>query len=72
MKPEITAGWGMRRGPFSAAGQMFGISGGSLAFDYGMKTPHFGAALDDAEAEYLRHEICERVPTICDGGSARA
>ncbi|MCW2310273.1 hypothetical protein [Rhodobium gokarnense] len=62
---EIAPGWGMRSGPFTSTGQMIGISGGSLAFDYGMKTPHFGAALDDAEAAHIREEICKRAPTIC-------
>lgn len=37
--------------------EFWGVSGGSIAFDYGRNTHDFGAQLDDSEAEYVIHEI---------------
>lgn len=38
-------------------GDFWGITGGRLKFDYGMKTIKFGLGLDDAEARYLIDQI---------------
>lgn len=38
----------------------WGISGGSVAFDYGKSTHRFGAQLDEAEAEYIVNTIKQR------------
>jgi hypothetical protein len=42
----------------------FGFSGGRMAFDYGAKTIHFGAAVDMAEARYLIAKIAGAKPTL--------
>jgi len=38
-------------------GDFWGLTGGKLRFDYGMKTIKFGIGLDEAEARYLIQEI---------------
>ncbi|NQU54590.1 MAG: hypothetical protein HQ522_18875 [Bacteroidetes bacterium] len=38
-------------------GDFWGLTGGKLRFDYGMKTIKFGIGIDEAEARYLIHEI---------------
>jgi hypothetical protein len=40
----------------------YGMSGGWIAFDYGAKTIHFGAGIDEAEAKQILAEIGRRFP----------
>jgi hypothetical protein len=37
--------------------QFWGVSGGTVAFDYGAKTVRFGASLDDAESTWIVEEL---------------
>ena len=46
---------------WSGAMQFWGISGGSVAFDYGAATYRFGTSLDEAEAKRLVETIKSRV-----------
>lgn len=41
-------------------GDFWGLTGGKLRFDYGMKTIKFGIGIDEAEARYLIDEIKNR------------
>ncbi len=41
-------------------GDFWGITGGKLRFDYGMKTIKLGIGIDEAEARYLIDEIKKR------------
>lgn len=41
-------------------GALWGITGGKLRFDYGMKTIKFGMGIDEAEARHLIDEIKKR------------
>lgn len=49
---------------FTAAGSFWGISGGTIAFDYGAKTFRVGQGLDEAEAQSIVRKIKEvvRIP----------
>lgn len=40
----------------------YGLAGGFLAFDYGAKTIHFGAGVDEAEAKQIYQEIINHYP----------
>jgi hypothetical protein len=46
-----TSGW--NPWDFRSVWAFWGLSGGSIAFDYGARTHRFGAALDEAEAKQL-------------------
>jgi hypothetical protein len=46
---------------FSSAGQFWGISGGTIAFDYGAKTYRFGVGLDESEANQLVSQMKQLV-----------
>ncbi|MCK4886231.1 MAG: hypothetical protein KAS96_02525 [Planctomycetes bacterium] len=49
----------------SANGMEFcGISGGSIAFDYGHSTHRFGAKLDEAEAQHIVSTIKNKFPRL--------
>jgi hypothetical protein len=54
----------------SAGFQMWGLSGGPIAFDYGAKTFRFGASLDEAEARKVVSALASRNPAITRGGAA--
>jgi hypothetical protein len=41
-------------------GDFWGVTGGNLKFDYGMKTIKFGIGIDEAEAKYLLEQIGKR------------
>ena len=45
---------------FSSSLQLWGIGGGTIAFDYGAKTYRFGAGLDEAEAKLAVTAIKKR------------
>lgn len=42
-----------KAGNYGAAGVFFGLIGGKIRFDYGMRTIKFGAGIDEAEARHL-------------------
>ncbi len=42
---------------FAFPGQVYGLTGGTIAFDYGMKTVKLGIALERAEARHIIDEI---------------
>lgn len=44
--------------------ELWGITGGQLAFDYGAKTIRFGIGLDEAEAKQILKEIQAKHPDI--------
>ena len=44
---------------FSGGMQLYGIGGGTVAFDYGMRTHRFGASLDEAEAKVVARRVTE-------------
>lgn len=44
----------------SSSLQLWGIGGGVIAFDYGVRTVRFGAGLDEAEAEEVLATITQR------------
>lgn len=46
---------------FSSGGQFWGISGGTIAFDYGAKTYRFGAGLDESEANQIVKQMKQLV-----------
>jgi hypothetical protein len=54
----------------SAGFQMWGLSGGTIAFDYGAKTFRFGASLDEAEARKVVAALASRNPAISLNGAA--
>ncbi|MFN8207288.1 MAG: hypothetical protein U0T82_07755 [Bacteroidales bacterium] len=39
------------------AGEFWGLTGGKIRFDYGMKTVKLGVGIDEAEARYMIEEI---------------
>ena len=41
-------------------GEFWGMTGGKIKFDYGMKTIKFGIGIDDVEAQYLINEIAKK------------
>ena len=43
-------------------GQLWGMTGGLLAFDYGAQTFRFGAGVDEAEAKQILEKITARFP----------
>jgi hypothetical protein len=47
---------------WSRAEQLYGLTGGRVAFDYGFKTIHFGIGVDEAEAKQIIAEITQRFP----------
>jgi hypothetical protein len=46
---------------FASAGQLWGLSGGSIAFDYGARTYRFGQGVDESEAKSIVSKFKERV-----------
>ena len=42
---------------FGTPGFSWGVAGGSVAFDYGMKTIKFGIFLEEAEAKHIIDEL---------------
>lgn len=44
--------------------EIVGLSGGMIAFDYGLNTYRFGSKLDDAEAKYIVDKILEKFPAL--------
>ncbi len=47
-------------GPKKSIGDFWGLTGGKLKFDYGLKTIKFGNGIDEAEAKHLIDEIKRR------------
>lgn len=47
---------------WSRTSRFYGMNGGSIAFDYGAKTVHFGIGIDEAEAKQVLAEIQQRYP----------
>jgi hypothetical protein len=43
---------------------VWGLTGGHITFDYGAKTYHFGAGVDEAEAKQIVKQIVERYPGL--------
>lgn len=57
--PALSPYWGWPRGM-----EMWGMTGGPLAFDYGARTYRFGAGLDDAEAKQILATLVRRFPQV--------